>query len=126
MDETDYHMALYLCREMIMYLEELREVQETDPPGMIRLVKDQAHLSMTSDQMMSALKGLQSSIEVQDVESMLKYEDLIDELVDYFGQLIDRVEIIEKNRRGDSWLLKLKAWRESAGKLAQLLCQIDG
>ena len=126
MNETDFHMALYLCRDVKRHLEELDEEHEGREPGKITIAQDlEGHLGMTLKQTIADLKGLEKSIEAQDAVSMLGFEDLIDALVDFLDHLIDTTgRIGEAGPRGMR-MHKLKACRESAGKLAQLLCQID-
>jgi hypothetical protein len=119
-------MALYLCREVKRHLEELDEEHEGKEPGKNTIAQDlEGHLGMKLKQMITDLKGLEKSIEAQDVASMLGFEDLIDALVDYLDHLIDATgRSAEAGPRGVR-MHRHKAFKESAGKLAQLLCQID-
>jgi hypothetical protein len=119
-------MAQYLCREIRRHLEELKEEQQKGVPGDWATIQDlERHLLMKSEQMIATLKGLEASIEAQDVKSMLEYETFIDSLADYLDGAIDGAERSEVTGRSGARRQRLKAWRESAGKLAQLLCQID-
>ena len=119
-------MALYLCREVKRHLEELDEEHEGREPAKNTIAQDfEGHLGMTSKQMITDLKCLEKSIEAHDPLSMLVFEDSIDTLIDYLNHLIESAERNDlTGLRGDR-MLKLKSWRESTGKLAQLLCQID-
>lgn len=126
MGETDFHMALYLCREIIRHLEMLNDEREGGAPVKSAIVQDlERHLCMNLEQVIAALKDLETSIEAQDAGSMLGFGDLIDNLVDYLDHLIDVAERSEPTGLRNVQLKRLKAWRGSSGKLAQLLCQID-
>ena len=119
-------MALYLCRDVKRHLEELDEEHEGREPGKITIAQDlEGHLGMTLKQTIADLKGLEKSIEAQDAVSMLGFEDLIDAFVDYLDRLIDATGRSEVAGPKGGRMNRLKTCRESAGKLAQLLCQID-
>jgi hypothetical protein len=119
-------MALYLCREILGHLEKLNAEKEEGVPGRNASVQDlEGHLYGTLDQIISDLKGLELSIEARDPESMLVYEDSIDSLVDYLDHLIDATERNQVTGLRGYRTSELKTWRESTGKLAQLLCQLD-
>jgi hypothetical protein len=126
LDKTDFHTALYLSREIREGLEELSEEPDKGVPGkdpVVHYLEGQA--SMTLPQIVADLEFLETSIEAQDVDSMLKQETLIDGLVDALDHLIQAAERGEITGLRGGRIQRLKAWRESAGKLAQLLCQID-
>ena len=122
----DFHMALYLCREILRHLEKLHEQKEQRGPGKRASFQDlEGHLRTTLEQIIIDLKGLETSIEARDPTSMREFEDSVDSLADYLDHLIDATERNQvPSIRGDR-MLELKTWRESTGKLAQLLCQID-
>jgi len=124
--ETDFHMALYLCREIKGHLEELDEEHGGKEPAKNTITQDlEGYLGMTLKQTIADLKSLEKSIEAQDAVSMLGFEDLIDALVDYLDRLIGATGRSEVAGPKGVRMHRLKACRESAGKLAQLLCQID-
>ena len=126
MGETDFHMALYLCREIKGHLEELDEEHEGKELAKNSIAQDlEGYLGMTLKQTIADLKSLEKSIEAQDAMSMLGFEDLIDALVDYLDRLIGATGRSEVAGPKGVRMLRLMACRESAGKLAQLLCQID-
>ena len=126
MGDTDFHMALYLCREVKRHLEELDEEHEGRKPAKNTFAQDlEGYLGMKLKQMITDLKGLELSIEARDPESMLVFEDSIDSLADYLDHLIDATEKNQVTGFRGGQISELKTWRESTGKLAQLLCQID-
>jgi hypothetical protein len=126
LDKTDFHTALYLSREIRMGLEELSEERDKGVTGKDSVVHDlEGRVAMTLPQIVADFESLETSIEAQDVESMLEHETLIDGLVDALDRSIEAVDRGEITGIRGGWMQRLKAWRESAGKLAQLLCQID-
>ena len=118
----DFHTALYHCREIEKHFEELSEGAKAMVPKKCVIVLDQeVRYCMDSDQILVALRELETSIEAQDAESMLRFEDMVDALVDCFDRLITDSE--KSGVTGQRGTRKLRAQRESTGKLAQLLCQ---
>ncbi len=124
MGDADYHMALYLCREIRRRLEELREERNAKAPGKREFAHDlELHLGMGLEQMIVNLKELEESLDAQDSESILEREPLIDSLVDFLDRTVDVAERSGSSRPHGMRIQELKAWRESTGRLAQILCQ---
>lgn len=119
----DFHTALYHCREIEKHFEELNEApkDKAHRKNIITLGCEEC-ISIDSEQILESLRELERSIEVHDADAILGFEDLVDALVDYFDRLIIAYE---KNdaKLHDTRIMKLKAWRESTGRLAQLICQ---
>jgi hypothetical protein len=124
--ETDFYTALYLCREIRRHLEELSEEREDKMPEKNEIIRGlEGYLGMKLEYTIAALRGLEKSIETQDSASMQEYETLIDALVDFLDRQIDAIERSMPARPRGMPMQRLKAMEQSAGKLAQLLCQID-
>jgi hypothetical protein len=120
----DFHTALYHCREIEKHFEEMNEEPKNTTHRKSPITREcQERLCMDSAQILAALKELDKSIEVQDDDAILRFEDLIDALVDYFDCLIIASESSDVAKQQGTRIRKLKALRESTGKLAQLLCQ---
>lgn len=120
----DFHTALYHCREIEKHFEEMNEEPKDTTHGKSPIILEcQKRLCMDSAQILAALRELDKSIEVQDDDSILRFEDLIDALVDYFDCLIVASERSDVATHQGTRIRKLKAWRESTGRLAQMLCQ---
>jgi hypothetical protein len=120
----DFHTALYHCREIEKHFEELNdEPKEKAHRKSLNTLTCEEHLCMEPEQIQASLRELERSIEARDDDKILGFEDMIDGLVDYFDCLIIASERNDSAKQLETRIKKLKAWRESTGKLAQLLCQ---
>jgi hypothetical protein len=122
--DAEYHMSIYLSREIRRRFEELKEDRNGKSAGNSEFVRNLQHrLGMGLDQMITVLNDLEESLDAQDSESILKQEPLIDALVDFLDREIDTAERSRSPKPHGIRIQELKAWRESTSRLAQLLCQ---
>lgn len=126
MSGIDFHDALYHCREVRSHLEEVSQEQGGKRSESRACIQGlEKHLGLTYFQIVTALTDLERAIETQDAESMLEFENLIDAITDYLDRIINARETRNVARPGALVVKRLIAWRGSAGRLAQILCQID-
>lgn len=117
---------MYHCREVRSHLEEVSQEQGGKRSESSACIQGlERHLGLTYFQIVTALTDLERAIEAQDAELMLEFENLIDSITDYLDSMINATEKRNVARPGALVVKRLEAWRGSAGRLAQILCQID-
>jgi len=124
LEESEFREAVSLCREVRSNLETLSKGDIGMHSEQKWVVRDfNMRMGMAIDQALEELVRLEKTIEAKDQEAIAAHERPIYELVDYYDHLMDRVQQLEKNSKKSVEIIR--TWRNSAGRLAQFVCQAE-
>jgi len=127
MDDKEFEEAPYACRGVRRSLEEflMGGVDGLIPQGwLVQNFRDK--LGMPLENVLGKVRLLENLIEKRDLASIEGLNPPIDELVNYYDNLIGLVQSNdERSKRNKKSLNTILSWRNAAGQLAQFVCRIE-
>jgi hypothetical protein len=125
LSESEIKEAVDLSHDIRDCLEKIRVAREEGSSLAHVAKRFKSGVGLSVEELIDKLTQLPGAIDASDADTIAEIDDVIDAFVDFIDLETKKASSLGTTTGSDGELVRrLKAWRRSAGKLAQYLCQM--